>query len=49
MYTVKSFMKYARVCAAQPALPKTNIKPDFPSFADEIAEPHPDVSLYSDS
>ena len=45
MYVVTSFMKYARVYAAQTTLLNTNIKPGFPSFADEVAEPRPDMNI----
>ena len=44
-------MKCMHVCAAQKAyLPcllftKLQIKPDFPSLADEIAEPHLDMNI----
>ena len=38
-------MKYALVYATQTTLLNTNIKPDFPSFADEIAEPRPDMNI----
>ena len=40
MYTVRIIMKCTHVCAAQKAK-----KPDFPSLADEIAEPHPDMNI----
>ena len=36
------------ICAAQKAyllFTKLRIKPDFPSLANEIAEPHPDMSI----
>ena len=46
MYTVRIFMKCMHVFAAQNAyLPSTKIKPDFPSLADGIAEPHPDKNI----
>ena len=49
MYTVRIFMKCTHVCAAQKAYFKTLYqiinKPDFPSLADEIAEPHPDINI----
>ena len=41
-------MKRSHVCAAQTTylfLPKLNIEPDFPSLADEIAEPRPDMNI----
>ena len=41
-------MKYTHVCAAQTftALLFTKyIEPDFPSLADEIAEPYPDMNI----
>ena len=41
-------MKCMHVCAAQKAyllFTKLSIKPDSPSLADEIAEPHPDVNI----
>ena len=38
-------MKYTHVCAAQKALYQIINKPDFPSLADEIAEPHPDINI----
>ena len=39
-------MKCMHVFAAQNAyLPSTKIKPDFPSLADGIAEPHPDKNI----
>ena len=41
-------MKCMHVCAAQKAyllFTKLKIKADFPSFADEIAEPHPDMNI----
>ena len=41
-------MKCTHVCAAQKAyqlLTKLYLKPDFPSLADEIAEPHPDMNI----
>ena len=41
-------MKCTHVCAAQKAyqlLTKLLVKPDFPSSADEIAEPHPDMNI----
>ena len=43
MYTVRIFMKCIHVCAAQMLI--YSIKPDFPSLADEIAEPHPDMNI----
>ena len=48
MYTVRIFMKCMHVCAAQTSyllFTKLYIKPDFPSLADEIAEPHPDMNI----
>ena len=48
MYTVRMFMKCMHVCAAQKAyllFTKLYIEPDFPSLADEIAEPHPDMNI----
>ena len=48
MYTVRIFMKCMHVCAAQKAyllFTKLFIKPDFPSLADEIAEPHLDMNI----
>ena len=48
MYTVRIFMKCMLVCAAQKAyllFTKLFIKPDFPSLADEIAEPHLDMNI----
>ena len=41
-------MKCMHVFAAQKAyllFTKLEIKPDFPSLADEIAEPHPDMTI----
>ena len=41
-------MKCTHICAAQRAyllFTKLLIKPDFPSLADEIAEPHPDMNI----
>ena len=41
-------MKCTHVCAAQKAyllFTKLKIKPDFPSLADEIAEPRPDMNI----
>ena len=47
MYTVRIFMKCTHVCAAQKLINslQKKIKPDFPSLADEIAEPHPDMNI----
>ena len=48
MYVVRIFMKCTHVCAAQKAyqlFTKLLIKPDFPSLADEVAEPHPDMNI----
>ena len=48
MYTVRISMKCMHVCAAQKAylpISKLKIEPDFPSLADEIAEPHPDTCM----
>ena len=48
MYMVRTFMKCTHVCAAQKAyqlFTKLIIKPDYPSLADEIAEPHPDMNI----
>ena len=48
MYTVRIFMKCTHVCAAQKAyklFTKLLMKPDFPSLADEIAKPHPDMNI----
>ena len=36
-------MKSTHVCAAQKA--NNSIKPDFPSLADEIAKPRPDMNI----
>ena len=47
MFTVRIFMKCMHICAAQKAyllFIKLLIKPDFPSLADEIAGPHPDMN-----
>ena len=41
-------MKCTRVCAAQKVyqlFTKLQIKPDFPSLAGGIAEPHPDMNI----
>ena len=41
-------MKCMHVCAVQKAylfFAKLLIKPNFPSLADEIAEPHPDMNI----
>ena len=38
-------MKCTHVCATQKALPNCIKTPDFPSLADEIAEPRPDVNI----
>ena len=41
-------MKCTHVCALQKlinSLPNQKIKPDIPSLADEIAEPHPDMNI----
>ena len=43
MYTVRIFMKCMHVCAAQKLI--YSIKPDFPSLAEEIAEPHLDMNI----
>ena len=43
MYTVRIFMKCTHVCAAH-FIPNYK-KPNFPSLADEIAEPHPDMNI----
>ena len=48
MYTVRIFMKCMHACVAQTSyllFTKLYIKPDFPSLADEIAEPHPDMNI----
>ena len=47
MYSVRIFMKCKHVCAAQKLINSLqNInKPDFPSLADEIVEPHPDMNI----
>ena len=48
MYTIRIFMKCTHVCAAQKSyylFTKLLIKPDFPSLADEIAKPHPDMNI----
>ena len=48
MYTVRIFMKCKHVSATQKAdelFTKLKIKPDFPSLADEIAQPHPDMNI----
>ena len=42
-YTVRIFMKCTHVCAL--TLYQIIMKPDFPSFTDEIAEPHPDMNI----
>ena len=44
MYRVRIFMKYTHVCAVQIAYQIID-KPDFPSLADEIAKPHPDIII----
>ena len=38
---------HARLCGSKSLLTftKLQIKPDFPSLADEIAEPHPDMNI----
>ena len=38
-------MKCTHVCAAQKTLYQIINKPDFPSLADEIAEPRPDMNI----
>ena len=46
MYTDRIFMKCTHVNAAKKAyLTLFQIKPDFPSSADEIAEPRPDMNI----
>ena len=46
MFTVRIFMKCMHVCAAQKAYLLFIInKPDFPSLADEIAQPHTDMNI----
>ena len=48
MYKVRIFMICTHVCAVQKAyylFTKLQIKPDFPSLADEIAEPHPNMNI----
>ena len=48
MYTVRIFMKCTHVYAAQKAYNlfiKLQIKPDFHSLADEIAEQRPDMNV----
>ena len=43
MYTVRIFIKCMHVCAAQKLI--YSKKPDFPSLANEIAEPDPDMNI----
>ena len=43
MYTVRIFMKCTHVFAAQKLI--YSLKPDFPSLANEITEPHPDMNI----
>ena len=43
VYTVLIFMKCK--CEMPKRLTKLYIKPDFPSLADKIAEPRPDVNI----
>ena len=48
MYTVRVFVKYTLVCAAQTTyyfFTKLSIEPDFTFLADEIAEPRPDMNI----
>ena len=48
VYTVRTFMKCTHVSVAQKAywlFTKLKINPDFPSLADEIAEPQPDMYI----
>ena len=48
VYTVRIFIKCTNVCAAQKAyyiFTKLSIEHDFPSLADKIAEPHPDMNI----
>ena len=44
MYTVRILMECTHVCAAQTTY-LFLIEPDFPCFADEIAEPRPDMNI----
>ena len=41
---IRTFVKCAHACAAQKAY-QLLIEPDFPSVADEIADPHPDMNI----
>ena len=48
VYTVRIFMKCTHVCSAQTTylfFAKLKKEPDFPCFADEIAEPRPDMNM----
>ena len=47
MYTVMAFMKCTHVCGPKYLLSLCQIiiKPDFPSLADEIADPRPDMNI----
>ena len=47
MYTVRISMKCTHVCGQSSLLTHYQIiiKPDFPSLADEIAEPRPDMNI----
>ena len=48
VYMVRTFMKWTHVSVAQKAywlFTKLYINPDFPSLADEIAKPHPDMNI----
>ena len=47
MYTVRIFMKCTHVCGPKSLLTlyQLIIKPDFPSLADGIAEPRPDMNI----
>ena len=48
VYTVRIFMKCMHVRAAQTSyllFTKLYIKPDFPCFADETAEPRPNMNI----
>ena len=44
VYTVRIFMNCTARTFAR-LFTKLKIKPDFPSLADEIAEPHPDMNI----
>ena len=48
MYAVRIFMKSTHICTAQTTYlfsTKLYVDPDFPSLADEIAEPRPDMNI----